>query len=63
MFEYSKIILSKVSFDPLLFGKELKKALGWVSQSERRMLLKWCLIEFGHRYSSIIKIYFPTMGT
>ena len=27
MFEYTKTILSKVSFDPTLFGKELNKAM------------------------------------
>jgi hypothetical protein len=27
MFEYTKIILNKVSFDPTLFSKEVRKAL------------------------------------
>jgi hypothetical protein len=57
MLEYSKLILSKVSFDPHLFKKELKKALAWVNQNEKRLLLQWCLMEFGHRYSGIIKSF------
>lgn len=60
MLEYSKVILSKVSFDPMLFGKELKKALGWINKNEQRILLQWCLLEFGHRYFDIIKDYFPS---
>lgn len=59
MLEYSKVILSKVSFDPNLFKKELKKALTWVSKREQRLLLQWCLLEFGHRYAHIIKSFLP----
>jgi hypothetical protein len=54
MFEYTKEILTKVSFDRVLFRKELKKAVKWLKSEERRMLMVWCLATFGHRYSDII---------
>lgn len=54
MFEFSKKILSKVSFDRLLFKKELKKAIHWVTPSERTLLKIWCLSTFGHLYQNEI---------
>jgi len=54
MFEYSKEILTKVSFDQKLFTKELRKAMDWLKKEERKLLLVWCLTTFGHRYSEII---------
>ncbi len=54
MFEYTKEILLKVSFDKVLFRKELKKAVKWLKSDERRMLMVWCIATFGHRYSDII---------
>lgn len=54
MFEYSKEILTKVSFDQKLFTKELRKAMDWLKKEERKLLLVWCLATFGHRYSDII---------
>ena len=54
MFEYTKQILTKVSFDRVLFRKELKKAMKWLKREERRMLLVWCLATFGHMYSDVI---------
>lgn len=54
MFEYSKEILTKVSFDQKLFTKELRKAMAWLKKEERKLLLVWCLATFGHRYSDII---------
>ena len=50
MFELSKKILSKVSFDRQLFAKELRKAIGYVQPSERTLLKIWCLSAFGHLY-------------
>jgi hypothetical protein len=46
MLDYSKLILEKVSFDPLLFKKELKKFKQWLSASERKALIKWCLEKY-----------------
>ena len=54
MFEYSKEILTKVSFDRNLFKKELLKAIKWLKADERKLLMLWCLTTFGNRYSDII---------
>ncbi|HKR03568.1 MAG TPA: hypothetical protein VJY62_02955 [Bacteroidia bacterium] len=58
MFEYTKQILTKVSFDRVLFRKELKKAMKWLKSEERRMLMVWCLATFGHTYSDVIREVF-----
>ena len=47
MFELSKSILEKVSFDKILFRKELKKAIKWVKPNEKTLLKVWCLATFG----------------
>ncbi|MCE2847234.1 MAG: hypothetical protein LW707_09460 [Sphingobacteriales bacterium] len=54
MFEYSKEILTKVSFDQKLFLKELGKALSWLKKEEKKLLLMWCLTTFGHKYGEVI---------
>ena len=54
MFELSKSILEKVSFDKALFRKELGKAIKWVKPSEKTLLKVWCLATFGHQYSEDI---------
>jgi len=54
MLELSKQILQKVSFDRLLFKKELKKSLNWVKPHERMDLKAWCLITFGVIYKDLI---------
>jgi hypothetical protein len=41
MLEYSKIILSKISFDKKLFRKEYKKAFRYLDKSERAALKNW----------------------
>lgn len=41
MLEYSKIVLKKVSFDTLLFCKELKKALKTLLPDEVEELKIW----------------------
>ena len=41
-FDYSQCVLEKVSFDKVLFRKELRKLLGYLSVSERIQLLRWC---------------------
>ena len=58
MFEYSKIILKKVSFDPILFKKELEKALKNISQEDLASFEDWCIINFGKRYSHILEEVF-----
>lgn len=48
MLEYSKAILEKVSFDPELFQKELKKAVNLLSPDEVRELILWCKAHFSY---------------
>lgn len=54
MYELSKKILERVSFDRALFTKELKKALHWIKPDEKLLLKVWCLSTFGHMYKDII---------
>jgi hypothetical protein len=54
MLEYSKIILTKVSFCERLFEKELKKAILILSDKERFYLQLWCNTEFGATYCRLI---------
>ena len=53
MFEYTKQILTKVSFDRNLFRKELLKALRILKREERRLLRIWCVATFA-AYSDVI---------
>ena len=46
MLEFSKQILSKVSFDKSLFNKELKKSISWLKNDEVEKLKVWCLSSF-----------------
>ena len=41
MFDYTKSILERVSFDPLLFSKELEKAIKTLLPFELVQLKKW----------------------
>lgn len=55
MLDLTKKILRKVSFDAILFQKELNKGLKWISDAEEiRRFQEWCIIEFGAKYPSII---------
>lgn len=59
MLDLCKEILLKVSFDKLLFQKELNKAIKWISNKEDKKLLKrWCLLKFGKEYREVIRIAF-----
>lgn len=53
MFEYSKLILSKVSFDAELLEKELGKAIRNISHDEKPVLLEWCRTELGEKCGEI----------
>lgn len=56
MVELSKKILTKVSFDPKLFQKELFKALKWINdKDEIHKLRDWCHKEFGKKYPVILQ--------
>ncbi|HNS41557.1 MAG TPA: hypothetical protein PKN22_02265 [Taishania sp.] len=56
MLELTKKVLKKVSFDAKLFQKELYKALKWMKDTEEiKSFQKWCIVEFGTIYPSILK--------
>lgn len=43
MFDYTKSILERVSFDPILFCKELEKAIKTLLPYEMEQLQEWLL--------------------
>ncbi len=47
MFDYTKTILERVSFDPVLFCKEVEKALKMLLPYEIEQLSDW-LLSFTH---------------
>ncbi|MAX05281.1 MAG: hypothetical protein CMD19_02325 [Flavobacteriales bacterium] len=53
MLEFSKKILSKVSFDKNLFKKELSKSIRWLTKKEVLTLKIWALTTFA-QYKNII---------
>jgi hypothetical protein len=61
MYELSKTILQKVSFDKTLFRKELTKAIKWLSPDEKILLKVWCLGAFGHQYGEEIMEVFKNL--
>ena len=61
MFELSKKILEKVSFDKSLFRKELTKAVKWLKPEEKALLMIWCLTTFGHQYKDVIQDVYSTV--
>jgi len=52
MLEYSKIILSKISFDKRLFRKEYKKAFRSLDSHERIALKQWVRAEWNVLFNS-----------
>ncbi len=64
MLEFTKKILTSVSFDPQLFQKELYKALKWINDAEEvRKFHEWCIVEFGSKYPAIIRKAFAQTTT
>ena len=62
MFEMSKMILQRVSFDKKLFKKELLKAVKWLKPSERTLLYAWCLTQFGMYKDVILEVFRHTVS-
>ena len=62
MLEFSKNVLQKVSFDHLLFEKELTKSLQWINQTDSESLREWCLEMYGNKYAHIIQQAFDTIA-
>ncbi len=54
MLEYVKIILSKVSFDKVLFEKELLKGIQNLVKEEAEELKTWCYNNFTADYRGIL---------
>lgn len=54
MLEYVKLILEKMSFDQLLFEKELKKGLRMLPKNEMRELQEWCLKHHAALYEATL---------
>tara|TARA_Y100000385_G_scaffold137668_1_gene143043 strand:- start:185 stop:367 length:183 start_codon:yes stop_codon:yes gene_type:complete len=58
MLELCKEILMKVSFDKVLFQKELAKSLAWIKSEEVEGFKEWCLKTFGKKYPQILQVEF-----
>lgn len=54
MLNYVKTVLSKVSFDALLFEKELRKAIKMLIAEEVNELKRWCYTSFGQQHEAIL---------
>jgi hypothetical protein len=54
MLEMYKEVLTKVSFDRLLFRKELQKAIRWIKGEDLETFRRWCVNQFGNLYHDII---------
>jgi hypothetical protein len=54
MLKYVKTILTKVSFDALLFEKELRKAIKSLIADEVNELRNWCYASFGREHEAIL---------
>lgn len=57
MFEYTKQILTKVSFDKSLFRKELIKAVQTLRKDERRLLKVWCVATFAAYSDVVVEVF------
>lgn len=62
MLEFTKKILTKVSFDRILFAKELRKSVKWLSKEELQHLRNWCQQRFGSIYGDVINETFATVA-
>jgi hypothetical protein len=58
MLEYVKTILLKVSFDKMLFEKELRKALRTLVPGEAGQLKAWCYEQFSTLYRRVLNRVF-----
>ena len=54
MFNYSKLILRKVSFSADLFENELKKAILHCKPRHLNELRRWCMKKFWKNYGTLI---------
>ena len=61
MLEFCKSVLEKVSFDQVLFKKELIKSIQWINTTDAKSLSEWCIEMYGNKYSDIIQQAFETI--
>jgi hypothetical protein len=54
MLDYCKLILQKVSFDNVLFEKELIKSFNYLRPEEIKDLILWAQTNFGDHVTEII---------
>ncbi|MFD1470010.1 hypothetical protein ACFQ48_17410 [Hymenobacter caeli] len=54
MLDYVKLILQKVSFNKVLFEKELRKALKTVLPAEMAAFRVWCYQQFSRLYRRVL---------
>ncbi|MEO0310807.1 MAG: hypothetical protein RIQ89_464 [Bacteroidota bacterium] len=57
MLEYTKEVLSKVSFDKQLFRKELIKAIGVLKRDEKRLLKIWAFATFTMYSDVLVEVF------
>tara|TARA_Y100000739_G_C20419660_1_gene378364 strand:+ start:481 stop:666 length:186 start_codon:yes stop_codon:yes gene_type:complete len=57
MLEFSKNVLSKVSFDKNLFRKELLKSISWLNRKETLTLKIWTLTTFSQYKNIILEVF------
>ena len=57
MLEFSKKILSNVSFDSKLFRKELQKCSRWINKNEAITLKIWALTTFSQYKEIILEVF------
>ena len=57
MLEFTKKILRKVSFDKILFKKELSKSARWLSKQEVITLKIWALTTFSQYKNTILEVF------
>lgn len=58
MLEYIKTILVKVSFDRMLFEKELRKSFAVLVKEELVELKKWCYVQFATMHANVLNQVF-----
>jgi hypothetical protein len=58
MLKYTETVLQKVSFNKVLFKKELQKSLRWLRKDEIIVLQTWCVLNFGSMYMDVINEVF-----
>lgn len=57
MFDYTKLVLQKVSFDKHLFRKELSKSLKALQPNEQQTLKIWCIATFTAYTDVVIEVF------